>query len=145
MRIGEYSKTVLSLAKTVYRWLNALTDLDMTRRLRIAKYAETVADTLDRTSTALDRYAGRPEDRAARREAMREAARIRGYIETIVEVLRPHLDGRKVAGVKRRLDQLDADKSLLDPDAPVPGLQKRIDRLTAAEGYFRALADGLKA
>ncbi len=145
MRIGEYTKTVLGLAETVYRWLNALTDLDMNRRLRIAQYAETIANTLERTATALDCYANEPKNRKARREAVREAARIRGYIETIVEVLRPHLDGRKVAGVKRRLDQLDADKSLLDPDTTMPGIQKRVDRLTAAEGYFRALADGLKA
>ncbi len=143
MRIGEYTKTVLALAETVYRWLNTLTTLDMSRRIRIAEYAETIADTLNRTATALDQYEAEPKNRAARREATREAARIRGYIETIVEVLRPHLDGRKVAGVKRRLDQLDADKSLLNPESP--DIQKRIDRLAAAEGYFRALADGLRA
>ena len=142
MRISEYTKTVLAVAETVYRWLNALTHLDMTRRIRIAEYAETIADTLNRTGDALERYECDTSDRGSRRDALKEAARIRGYIETIVEVLRPHLDGRKVAGVKRRLDQLNSDKSLLDPDCA--GVKKRIDRLAAAEGYFRALADGLR-
>ena len=57
--------------------------------------------------------------------------------------MRHHLDGRKLAGVKRRLEQLE------DPSRDALGgaqaLRLQIDRLTAAEGYFRALADGLSA
>lgn len=138
-----YTKTVLALAEAVYRWLNTLTTLDMARRTRIAEYAETIAQTLERTAAAIDRYERDPQDHAARLIAIREAARIRGYIETIVEVLHPHLDGRKVGSVKRRLDQLNTDDTLLNPD--IAGVPKRIERLAAAEGYFRALADGLRA
>jgi hypothetical protein len=56
-------------------------------------------------------------------------------------VLEHHLDGRKLAGVKRRLERLDAHAPCSDW---VRSLSERhIDRLTAAEDCFRALADGL--
>ena len=54
-----------------------------------------------------------------------------------------HLDGRKLAGVKRRLDQLAGKEPVR---AAVAGADaQRIERLLEAEGYFRALADGLRA
>ena len=73
---------------------------------------------------------------------LREFGRITGYVETIVETLTHHLDGRKLAGVKRRLDQLDA----LGPDEGLDPLtaSRRMDRLVSCEGYFRALADALR-
>jgi hypothetical protein len=52
------------------------------------------------------------------------------------------LDGRKLAGVKRRLVQLrpgELRRCVVSGRSPV-----RLDRLASAEGYFRALADGLK-
>jgi hypothetical protein len=71
---------------------------------------------------------------------VRELGRITGYLETLVGVLQHHLDGRKLAGVKRRLEQLGPGRGGL---RAAHGL--RIDRLLAAEGYFRALADSLRA
>lgn len=73
---------------------------------------------------------------------VRECGRIHGYLETIVGVLKHHLDGRKLAGVKR------AARTAWP--SPVPkwvageGSQVCVDRLVAAEGYFRALADSLR-
>ena len=89
-----------------------------------------------------------PDDAIARGEAMRELGRITGYVETMVAVLEQHLDGRKIAGVKRRLDQLDVERLALGVASTVTvSLQSdlRAERLLAAEGYFRALADGLRA
>jgi hypothetical protein len=54
-----------------------------------------------------------------------------------------HLDGRKLAGVKRRLDQLGGKAPLRGPVAGIDA--GRIERLLEAEGYFRALADRLRA
>ena len=74
--------------------------------------------------------------------AIRELGRISGYIETLVGVLDHHLDGRKLAGVKRRLEQLrpgELRQCVVSGRKPI-----HIDRLASAEGYFRALADGLR-
>src|SRR2546430_616131 len=52
------------------------------------------------------------------------------------------VDGRKLTGVKRRLDQLAAQEPMR---AAVRSADtQRIERLVEAEGYFRALADGLR-
>lgn len=148
MRLAEYARRVLELAKTVYLWLGALTALDPRRRARIANYAEAIADTLTRASEALSALDDDPSDKLARRKARRELARIAGYVETIVTVLEHRLDGRKLAGVKRRLEQIGSGppESALEPR---PGSHSkhrhRIDRLIVAEGFFRALADGLRA
>jgi hypothetical protein len=87
-------------------------------------------------------WRGLPHDTRAREQAIRELGRIAGYIETMVDALDRHLDGRKLAGVKRRLEQLGPDelhKCVLSGRKPTD-----IDRLASAEGYFRALADGLQ-
>ena len=70
--------------------------------------------------------------------------RISGYVEDIIiRALDRHLDGRKLTGVKRRLDQLAAKEPVR---AAVRGADMQgIERLLEAEGYFRALADGLRA
>jgi len=68
--------------------------------------------------------------------------RISGYIQTLVDVLDHHLDGRKLAGVKSRLEQLQPGglrQCVVSGCKPV-----HIDRLASVEGYFRALADALK-
>jgi hypothetical protein len=60
----------------------------------------------------------------------------------MVGTLDRHLDGRKLAGVKRRLEQLrpgELQESVVAGRRPV-----EIERLASAEGYFRALADGLR-
>ena len=147
MPFSIYTVKLLSLAQTVHRWLNILCGLDRTNRDRIAGYAEAIAATLSRAAAALSALEVKPDDRTARTQALRELGRITGYVETMVAVLEHHLDGRKLAGVKRRLDQLDIDCLALglagDQLLSAGGL--RPDRLLAAEGYFRALADGLRA
>jgi hypothetical protein len=76
--------------------------------------------------------------RASRRSASLAASRA----TSSVDALDRHLDGRKLAGVKRRLEQLgpgELHKCVLSGRKPTD-----IDRLASAEGYFRALADGLQ-
>lgn len=142
MRLADYSARLLALSETLHRWLGALAGLDAARREKIAGYADEIAATLARAAEALDRLEGRPGDTTARRAAMREFGRIAGYVENIVEALQHHLDGRKLAGVKRRLELLSDGPSADPPEVPPSHI--RIDRLLAAEGYFRALADGLR-
>ncbi len=148
MRPADVTRKLLGLAETLHRWLGALTALDVSRRDRIAGYDEAIAGTLHRCADALARLAADPNDAEARGMMVRELGRISRYIETMVSVLAHDLDGRKLAGVKRRLELLAAESNA--DLTPVPGhrLQvdgSRIDRLLAAEGYFRALADGLRA
>lgn len=151
MRLTEYAKRLLTLAETVHRWMASLSALDSGSRDRIAKYADEIAATLARTASVLGRLETAPADETLRLEALREFGRINGYIETLVGVLQHHLDGRKLAGVKRRLDVLTPDVVAFDdgriPDPGSVGTSKRklIGHLVSAEGYFRAVADGLRA
>ena len=142
MRLSDYLKKLLGLAETLHRWSTALATLDRARRKRIAIFAEKIAGTLARASDALLRLQVDPADGAAMRQAIREFGRIAGYVETIVHVLEHHLDGRKLTGVKRRLEQLVS--AGIDGREAVARVSLRIDRLNAAEGYFRALADALR-
>lgn len=142
MRIADYTARLLALSETLHRWLGALAGLDAQRREKIAGYADEIAATLARASDALQRLETRPDDTLARRGAIREFGRIAGYVENLVSALEHHLDGRKLAGVKRRLELLANGAPLDHIDAPTEHV--RIDRLLAAEGYFRALADGLR-
>ncbi len=142
MPIAEYARCILSIAETVHCWLSALSGLDSARRARVAAYAEKIAATLERAGSALRQLEATPPDRTARERAVRELGRITGYIETMVDALEHHLDGRKLAGVKRRLEMLrpgELTKSVVAGRRPI-----HIDRLASAEGYFRALADGLR-
>lgn len=106
MRLSDYTRKVLGIARTIHQWIGALSVLDASRRDRVARYAEEIAATLARAAEALARLETDPRDRAAARHALREFGRISGYVETIVGILVHHLDGRKLAGVKRRLEQL---------------------------------------
>jgi hypothetical protein len=142
MRLSDYTKKLLALAETLHRWKEALNALDGKRREKVARYADEIAATLARAAEAFLLFEADPKDRAAARQIVREFGRITGYLETLVDVLRHHLDGRKLSGVKRRLEQLgpeDVKAAVTAPEA-----RARIDRLIAAEGYFRALADGLR-
>ena len=143
MRFAEYTKRLLGLAATLHRWIDLLTCLDAKRKAKVAVYADQVADTLSRAVAAIETLNQNPKNSRARRQMLREFGRINGYIETIVETLSHHLDGRKLAGVKRRLDQLDA----IGPDESLDPLtaSRRLDHLVSCEGYFRALADALRA
>ena len=141
MRLADYSKRLLSLAQTLSTWVTSAAALDAARREKVARYAAQIADTLARAATALEGLQTAPGDAKLLSAVVREFGRIGGYIETIVDVMRHHLDGRKLAGVKRRLEQLDRPNR--DALGGAGALRQQIDRLTAAEGYFRALADGL--
>jgi len=143
MRFADYTKRLLGLAATLHRWIDLLSCLDAGRKAKVAVYADQVANTLARAVAAIETLNRQPQSTAARRQMLREFGRINGYIETIVETLTNHLDGRKLAGVKRRLDQLDA----LGPDESLDPLtaSRRLDRLVSCEGYFRALGDALRA
>src|SRR5690606_1342073 len=109
---------------------------------KVVRYAEAIADTLGRASRFAVRLAEEPDHKAAERGLVRELGRIAGYLETLVGVLKHHLDGRKLAGVKRRLEQLGSRRAGRTPGGAAARV--RIDRLLAAEGYFRALADSLR-
>jgi hypothetical protein len=143
MGLLDYTIKLIGLSETMQRWSGALSELDARRRERVARYAERIAETLGRAAAALAALEKRPGSARASRQAARELGRIAGYVEDIVETLEHHLDGRKLAGVKRRLDQL-AGKGPLE--GALDGVDAgRIERLLEAEGFFRALADGLRA
>jgi hypothetical protein len=143
VRLADHSRRLLGLAQAIHRWLGQLAALDEARRAKVADYADEVAATLARAGEALARLELEPADKAAGRQAIRELGRISGYVETIVGVLEHHFDGRKLAGVKRRLELLQMHEA--PGRACDAGHRPRINRLLAAEGYFRALADGLRA
>ncbi len=160
MPFSIYTVKVLAIAEILHRWIGVLTGLDRSNRERIADFAEMIAATLARAAAAIAAIEVAPDDGQARAVALTELGRITGYVETIVAVLEHHLDGRKIAGIKRRLESLgaarlahdvaiEADGGRADHRAkaghrPGPRLS-RTARLRTAEGYFRALADGLRA
>lgn len=142
MPLTTYVRVLLDLAETLHGWIATLAPLDRARRRRVARYSTRIAETLARATEALQALEADPGDHHAARRVSREFGRIAGYVETIVGVLEHHLDGRKLAGVKRRLERLD---TCAPRGACVQSVSdQRIDRLTTAEGYFRALADGLE-
>jgi hypothetical protein len=152
MPLSVYTLKILSLAETLHCWLTVLTGLDRANRERVAEYAEAIAATLSRAAAALTQLERAPESPNFRADALRELGRISGYVETIVAVLEHHLDGRKIAGVKRRLEHLDVDRLAdgiaVDTQGESAGayqIRARSRQLLAAEGYLRALADGLRA
>ena len=142
MSLLAYIAKLVHLSQTLLRWRGLISDLDAGQRQNVAHYAEQIADTLGRAASALAQLERDPASVRAARDAIRELGRIAGYIEDIVKALELHLDGRKLAGVKRRLDQLASREPLLS--AAAGAYARRIERLTEAEGYFRALADGLR-
>jgi hypothetical protein len=147
MRVPDYSRRILALAQLLHRWVGQLMQLDGVRREKVARYAEEIAATLGRAAEAHHKLDAEPGNAGAQRSLVREFGRITGYLETIVTVLHRHLDGRKLAGVKRRLEQLRPAGAGVAPPAPpaASAHPAAVDRLTAAEGYFRALADALRA
>ena len=148
MRWAQLAKKILALAQVVHRWLGTLSKLEPERKLRVAGYAEAIADTLARTAEALTELECDGGDaatrRRARRAAVRELGRLHGYVATIVEVLQHRLDGRRLAGVKRRLETLDRGSLLELDEHHTLSSKLRVDHLYAAEGYFRALSDSLR-
>ena len=141
--ITTYVLKLLGLSQAIHAWQSTLAKLESARREKIALYADAIAATLARASSAFSTLERDPSDNRALREAIRELGRITGYVEDIVTALEDHLDGRKLAGVKRRLDEL-AEAHPIRAAAHRKDAA-RIDGLLEAEGYFRALADGLRA
>jgi hypothetical protein len=143
MRLAEYAQRLSDLAATVNRWLAIAARLDSLRREKIALYAEEIAATLGRAAAALATLELIPDDRGALLAATRELGRVAGYVETIISTLEDHLDGRKQAGVKRRIEHLkpfDLESAIREF-----GAFRHARRLASAEGFFRALADSLRA
>jgi hypothetical protein len=143
MRFAEYTKQLIGLGQTIYQWAGQIAEVDRGRREKVALYAEEIAATLARAAQTLAALEVTPDDRSALLTATRELGRISGYVETIMAALQHHLDGRKRAGVKRRLEYLEPFE--LEAAIAEHGAFKQARRLAAAEGYFRALADALRA
>ena len=143
MPLADYTKRILAVAETIYQWLAFCAGLDQSAREKVALYSEEIAATLARAADALARLDAGPQDQTCSLAAIRELGRISGYVETIVGALQHHLDGRKLAGVKRRLEHLTPFG--LEAALAEYGAFGHAARLTSAEGYFRALADALRA
>jgi hypothetical protein len=142
MRAIDLTLKLLGLADVICKWQAMMARLDKSRRIKIARYALRIAASLARMASALERLETDATDRAARRGALREVGRLAGYMETIVTALRGHVDGRRLAGVERRLQSLAVDDIV--SDAPTSARLGHIERVVAAEGYMRALADSLR-
>lgn len=143
MRFADYARHLSALGQTILRWAGQMAEVDRVRRETVALYAEEIAATLGRATQALTVLEAAPSDRRALLAATRELGRISGYVETIMSALQRHLDGRKRAGVKRRLEYLEPFE--LEAALKEHGAFRQARRLAAAEGYFRALADALRA
>ncbi|MFN3745170.1 MAG: hypothetical protein ACK4TL_10735 [Hyphomicrobiaceae bacterium] len=142
MRALDIALKLLGLADVICAWQEKLARLDKAKRAKVAAYAEAVAGSLARMATALERLESDAADRVARRSALREIGRLAGYVETIVATLRGHVDGRRLAGVARRLQALSDAAGVADALARAE--PRRIEPIIAAEGYMRALADSLR-
>jgi hypothetical protein len=142
MRALDIALKLLGLADVICTWQAKLARLDKVKRVEVAQYAEAVADSLARMASAFEQLESNTADRASRRGALREIGRLAGYVETIVATLRGHLDGRRLAGVERRLQALSDEEDLADALARIE--PRRIEHIVAAEGYMRALADSLR-
>lgn len=142
MRPFDVTLKLLGLAEVIRKWQGMIRSLDSARRKKVARFAAAIASTLGRAARAFERLEKDPMDRTARRGAIRELGQLAGYVETIVATLQGHIDGRRLAGVKRRLETLATEGGALD----VPGCIEpaQVERLLAAEGYFLALADSLE-
>ena len=142
MRVVDVTLKLLGLTDALAKLQSVIAGVGDTRRQRIARYACDIAGTLARAATACETLETKPRDKAAIRIAVREFGRLRGYVENITDTLDGRIDGRRLAGVKRRLESIASEGLIVESllhDAP-----GRIERITAAEGYFRALADSMR-
>lgn len=142
MRLVDYTLKLLGLSEALRKWHGLLSALDAGQRDKVARFAEQIAATLGRTAQAFEQLERDPGHRSARRAAVRELGRLTGYVENIVATLEGRIDGRRLNGLKRRLEALAADRVIAETVSKADAA--RIDRLLACEGYFRALADALR-
>ena len=142
MRVVDVTLKLLGLTDALSKLQSVIASAGDTRRERIARYACEIAATLARAATAFETLEAKPGELAALRIAVREFGRLRGYVENITETLNGRIDGRRLAGIKRRLESIASEGLIVESLGHVdPG---RIERLAAAEGYFRALADSAR-
>ncbi len=147
MPLSDFLLRLVGITRTIQAWHAALLVLDQARREKLAGYADEIAATFARASRAFTILERAPWDVAARRDAVRELGRISGYLDDLVSVLESALDGRKLGGLKRRLSRLEAPLTagLASASHASNRGPTRLETLLDAEGYFRALADGLRA
>ncbi len=138
----DFTKKLLELAKATRDWGSAIVDAGTERRERVARYADQIVGTLARAIAAFERLEKDPGDKAAARIAIKELARLTGYVESLVCVLEGRIDGRRVQALKRRLEGLASEGLIVESIKRADA--SRIERLSAAEGYYRALADELR-
>lgn len=143
MHVTDITFKLLGITQALRRWQDVFAEAETGKRERVAKYAEAIADTLARAANAYAKLERKPNDKAAIRAAVRDLSRLKGYVENIVETLEDRIDGRQIAGLKKRLEPL-ASEVLVSRGIQRPESES-IVRLAAAEGWFRALADGLRA
>jgi len=143
MRLVDVTLKVLGISEAIRRWQGLVGEMDNGRRDRIARYADEIAASIARTAVAVARLDEAPDDKASLRSLARELGRLNGYLETVVSCLEGRMDGRRLHGVKRRLEGLSALAAGRQIEASAAPC--RVERLLSAEGYFRALADGLRA
>lgn len=141
MRVPDYSKRILALAELLHRWVGQLMKLDGVRREKVARYADEIASTLGRAAEAHHKLEENPGHGAAKSALVREFGRISGYLETIVGVLHRHLDGRKLAGVKKAARTASADRHGAGSSCTAPS-QPASRRRRQADGR-RGLLQGL--
>lgn len=143
MAFVDFTSKLLGIGESMRRWQGVIAEVDEKRREKVARYAEEIAGTLLRAGEAYERLEKDPNDKAAARIAIREFARLAGYVENIMETLQGRIDGRRLTGLKRRLEALASEGLIADSLKRADAA--RLERLAATEGYFRALADGLRA
>ncbi|MEL6374964.1 MAG: hypothetical protein AAFR04_13470 [Pseudomonadota bacterium] len=143
MPASTVAARVLRLAQVIHGWLQVIAGIEAVRRRRVAHYADEIAGTLGRAGAAFQALQADPDDGDAKRTALRELGRIRGYVEDLVHTLDARVDGRKLAGVKRRLAHL-ALSGVAPERAVTLKAERLIGQLAEAEGYFQALSDGLQ-
>jgi hypothetical protein len=130
MGLLDYTIRILGLSETILKWQGALTQLSAEQSERVAQYAEQVAATLARAAAAFAALQKDPGNPKAGREGVRELSRIAGYVEGIA--LEDRLDGRKLAGVKRRLELLTEKEPMRTAVRKADA--QRVERLLEAEG-----------
>ncbi|KAB2845678.1 MAG: hypothetical protein F9K44_16680 [Hyphomicrobiaceae bacterium] len=147
MSVLEAALKLLGLSEVLLKWQGPLRELSAARRERVAAYAGEIAACIGRAAAAAEQLGEPNLDKRARRklvgEIVREVGRLRGYVEDVAETLKNHLDGRKLSGVKRRLQSLEISPGELEKDGA--DTRTLVDRFIEAEGYMRALIDRLKS
>lgn len=147
MSVLEAALKLLGLSEVLLKWHVPIRELSAARRDRVAAYASEIAASIGRAASAAEQLGEAGLDKRARRklaaEIVRDVGRLKGYVEDVADTLKNHLDGRKLAGVKRRLQSLEIAPGELEKD----GAETRalVDRFIEAEGYMRALIDRLKS